>query len=103
MRHGEELSRRQRRPERPGARYRERETTSRQCARPGCSDAACATLAYDYEQRITWLDPLSDESHPMAYDLCHDHAQAMTVPRGWRLEDRRDPLVSWSVSGADPA
>ena len=26
----------------------------------------------------------------MAYDLCDSHAEAMTVPRGWRLEDRRD-------------
>lgn len=62
---------------------------TRQCARPGCSAYACATLAYDYHQRVTWIDPLADESHPMAYDLCHDHAQALTVPRGWRLEDRR--------------
>jgi len=62
---------------------------TRQCARPGCRAVATATLAYDYQQRITWLDPLVDEAHPMSYDLCHDHAQAMTVPRGWRLEDRR--------------
>jgi hypothetical protein len=68
---------------------------NRQCARPGCSAAASATLVYDYKQRITWLDPLAAEAHPMAYDLCPDHADAMTVPRGWRLEDRRDlrPLV----------
>ena len=65
---------------------------NRQCARPGCSAVASATLAYDYEQRITWLDLLAAEAHPMAYDLCHGHAEAMTVPRGWRLEDRR-PVV----------
>ena len=62
---------------------------SRQCARPGCSAAAAATLAYDYRRRVTWLVPLSGESHPMAYDLCEAHADATTVPRGWRLEDRR--------------
>lgn len=61
---------------------------TRLCARPSCSEVACATLRYDYKQRITWLDPLADESHPMAYDLCLGHARAMTVPRGWRLEDR---------------
>jgi hypothetical protein len=64
---------------------------TRQCDRPSCSEVACATLAYDYKQRITWLDPLADEPHPMAYDLCHGHATAMTVPLGWRLEDRRLP------------
>jgi Protein of unknown function (DUF3499) len=62
---------------------------SRQCARPGCSTTASATLAYDYEQRTSWLVPLSDERHPMAYDLCDVHADTLTVPRGWRLDDRR--------------
>ena len=62
---------------------------TRQCARPGCSAAAGATLAYDYKTRTTWLDPLASESHPMSYDLCVRHADALVVPRGWHLEDRR--------------
>ena len=61
---------------------------SRYCARPGCSELAIATLAFDYRSRVTWLDPLADERHPMAYDLCDRHADGVTVPRGWRLEDR---------------
>jgi hypothetical protein len=64
---------------------------TRQCARPGCSAVASATLAYDYDQRTTWLDPLALEPHPMAYDLCDPHADALTVPRGWHIEDRREP------------
>ena len=75
-------------PGRPDTERRERHVPSRQCARPGCSEVACATLAFDYQARVTWLDPLADEHHPMAYDLCEHHAQAVTVPRGWRLEDR---------------
>jgi hypothetical protein len=66
---------------------------TRQCARPGCSAAAGATLAYDYKKRTTWLDPLTPESHPMSYDLCVTHADTLTVPRGWRLEDRRHVSV----------
>lgn len=62
---------------------------TRQCARPGCSAAAGATLAYDYKARTTWLDPLAPEPHPMSYDLCVAHADSTVVPRGWRLEDRR--------------
>jgi hypothetical protein len=62
---------------------------SRVCARPGCAEAAVATLTYDYQGRTGWLDPLSGERHPMTYDLCEAHAGALTVPRGWRLEDRR--------------
>jgi hypothetical protein len=49
-----------------------------------------ATLTYDYQARVTWLDVLAGDPHPMSYDLCAGHAGAMTVPMGWRLEDRRD-------------
>ena len=62
----------------------------RACARPGCAEIAVATLTYDYGARTGWLDALTAERHPMAYDLCPAHAGALTVPRGWRLEDRRD-------------
>jgi Protein of unknown function (DUF3499) len=71
---------------------------SRTCARPGCSTAASATLLYDYRQRTSVLEPLASERHPMAYDLCDAHADSLTVPVGWRLEDRRVP-----VRPADPA
>jgi hypothetical protein len=63
---------------------------TRVCARPGCGDTATATFVYDYRDRVTWLDGLAGERHPMAYDLCPAHADALTVPLGWRLIDRRD-------------
>ena len=63
---------------------------TRVCARPGCGEAASATLVFDYNGRTTWLDALAGERHPMAYDLCAAHAAALTVPRGWQLVDRRD-------------
>jgi hypothetical protein len=66
---------------------------SRACARPGCAETAAATFTYDYQARITWLHGLAIEAHPMAYDLCKVHADALSVPRGWRLEDRRDPTT----------
>ncbi len=65
----------------------------RQCARPGCSDTAIATLAYDYSQSTVWLDHLSDEAHPMTHDLCPRHADNLSVPRGWMLRDRRTPVT----------
>ena len=66
---------------------------NRACARPACGNTATATFVYDYHARTTWLDPLSGERHPMSYDLCPAHADALTVPRGWRLVDRRDPAA----------
>ncbi|MGH9114033.1 MAG: DUF3499 family protein [Acidimicrobiales bacterium] len=54
---------------------------SRACSRPDCGETAAATFTYDYQARTTWLDGLASESHPMAYDLCGAHADALTVPR----------------------
>jgi hypothetical protein len=49
---------------------------------------------YDYGNRSAWVDGLSPEPHPMTHDLCDRHADNLSVPRGWRLEDRRvvEPL-----------
>ncbi len=62
---------------------------SRQCARPGCSQSASATLTYDYQGMTAWLERLAAESHPMTHDLCDAHADRLSVPQGWRLEDHR--------------
>lgn len=63
--------------------------STRQCSRPTCSDAATATLAYDYGRAHVWIDDLLDERDPHAYDLCDAHAARVTVPQGWQLRDRR--------------
>jgi hypothetical protein len=65
----------------------------RHCARPGCSTTATATLTYDYAGGTVWIDRLSAEAHPMTHDLCTGHADALGVPRGWLLQDRR-PVVA---------
>ena len=63
--------------------------SSRTCAKPGCAGPAAATLTYDYTARTAWVELLDGERHPMAYDLCADHADGLTVPQGWALQDRR--------------
>ncbi len=73
---------------------------SRTCARPACNGLAAATLTYDYANRVAWIDRLTDESHPMTHDLCERHSDELSVPRGWRLEDRRvvEPLFRASIA-----
>lgn len=61
----------------------------RQCSRTGCSERAEVTLTYDYGGAQAWLDELSSERDPHAYDLCARHAARMTPPRNWQLRDRR--------------
>ncbi len=62
---------------------------SRHCSRTGCAERAAVTLTYQYGQAQVWLDDLSRERDPHAYDLCVRHAGRLTVPQGWLLRDRR--------------
>lgn len=62
---------------------------NRLCSRPGCADTATATLSYAYPKRAVWIDHLTPERDPANHDLCARHADRLSVPRGWRLEDRR--------------
>ncbi|MDP2291896.1 MAG: DUF3499 family protein [Actinomycetota bacterium] len=62
---------------------------SRQCSRTGCAEAASVTLSYQYARSMVWLDELTDERDPHSYDLCQRHTARLSVPNGWRLEDRR--------------
>lgn len=72
------------------------------CARPGCPQEATTTLSYDYRERAVWLDALLEEPHPMMHDLCHDHAETLSVPRGWLLRDQR-PTVTALFPNGEPA
>ena len=45
--------------------------------------------SYQYARSLVWLDDLSDERDPHSYDLCQRHTARLSVPNGWRLEDRR--------------
>ena len=62
---------------------------ARQCSRTGCAAPADATLTYQYGRSLVWLDDLATERDPHSYDLCHRHAARLSVPNGWRLDDRR--------------
>jgi len=63
--------------------------SARQCSRIGCAERAAATLAYDYARSHVWIGELAPERDPHDYDLCSRHAARVSVPHGWRLEDRR--------------
>jgi len=63
----------------------------RHCARPTCSVAAAATMSYDYESQVVWIEDLHHEDHPMTHDLCAQHADRSTPPSGWELRDERAP------------
>jgi hypothetical protein len=63
---------------------------ARHCSRSSCNEVSTITLTYQYSRALVWIDDLAYEQDPHAYDLCERHGQRMTVPTGWRLEDRRN-------------
>lgn len=56
---------------------------TRPCTRVGCGNPAVATLTYVYSDSTAVLGPLATQAEPHTYDLCADHAERLTVPRGW--------------------
>ena len=65
----------------------------RLCERPGCSDVAAMAYGFDVDRLLVWLAPRDpDGGDPMrSGSLCKRHADAMVVPLGWTLDDRREP------------
>jgi hypothetical protein len=61
----------------------------RPCVRPGCPAPAQASLTFRYGSREAWVERLTTEPSPEAYDLCGPHAARTRPPHGWQLRDRR--------------
>jgi hypothetical protein len=44
-----------------------------------------ATLTYVYADSTAVLGPLAQLAEPHSYDLCAEHADRLTAPRGWEV------------------
>ncbi|WP_375002817.1 DUF3499 domain-containing protein [Aeromicrobium sp. CTD01-1L150] len=55
----------------------------RRCTRSACSQRAVATLTYVYADQTAVLGPLATAAEPHTYDLCAEHSQRLSAPRGW--------------------
>ena len=63
----------------------------RLCERPGCSELAAIAYGFDVDQLLVWLAVRDPDGDPLrAGGLCRRHADAMVVPLGWTLDDRRE-------------
>jgi hypothetical protein len=72
------------------------------CERPGCSDVAAMAYGFDADRLLVWLAPRDPDGDPLrAGSLCKRHADAMVVPIGWTLDDRRDATPRLFRPGAD--
>lgn len=57
----------------------------RRCSRTACGRPAVATLTYVYADSTAVLGPLARYAEPHTYDLCQDHGERLTAPRGWEI------------------
>ncbi len=62
---------------------------SKLCERPGCSEHGAAAYGMVPEDLLFWIAPLADAPNGNVNVLCRRHADAMVVPMGWTLDDRR--------------
>jgi hypothetical protein len=65
---------------------------ARLCERPGCSTPAEVSYGFDAEHLVVWLDAFTGPLGSRSGVLCLRHANAMVVPLGWMLDDRREPV-----------
>lgn len=63
---------------------------SKLCERPGCSEPGAAAYGMVPEDLLFWISALADAPGADPSVLCKRHADAMVVPRGWTLDDRRE-------------
>jgi hypothetical protein len=58
---------------------------ARRCSRSTCGRSAIATLTYVYADQTAVLGPLATYAEPHAYDLCSEHSERLSAPRGWEV------------------
>ena len=62
----------------------------RLCERPGCAGAAEVSYGIDHGTLVVWVDNKAESERGHAGRLCRRHANALSVPRGWSIDDRRE-------------
>jgi hypothetical protein len=60
------------------------------------------TYGFDAEHLMVWIDSYNRVATDRAGVLCRRHADAMVVPLGWMLDDRRDPVPRLFRTPAQP-
>lgn len=64
----------------------------RLCERPGCAALAEVSYGIDKVGLTVWVDNRAISERELAGRLCRRHANALIVPRGWTLDDRRESI-----------
>jgi hypothetical protein len=73
------------------------------CERPGCGASAEVSYGIDNASLTVWVDNRAILEREHAGRLCRRHADALVVPRGWTIDDRRQAVPQlFRVVEAEP-
>ncbi len=75
---------------------------ARLCERPGCGENASVAYGFDAERGTVWLEALDPTAGPTGGVLCRRHADAMVLPKGWWLQDRRSDATLFTPAAPLP-
>ena len=64
---------------------------NRQCSRQGCAARAVVTVTWAISESMAVIGPLSPGPTRAGHDLCVEHAERFTVPKGWELVRLAEP------------
>jgi hypothetical protein len=76
---------------------------ARLCERPGCSQPADVIYGIDADHLTVWIEHFDGSVAYRAGVLCRRHADAMVVPLGWVLDDRREAVPRLFKPREEPA
>jgi hypothetical protein len=68
-------------------------TTDRACSRNGCAEPAESTVSLAYGAKEVLIGDLRGDRDPNLLELCGTHADRLSPPLGWALDDRRSISV----------
>ena len=74
---------------------------TRLCSKSACGRPAAATLTYVYSDSTVVVGQLAAQAEPHSYDLCANHAERFTAPRGWDVVHIHQDLVDPGPSPDD--
>jgi Protein of unknown function (DUF3499) len=59
-----------------------------------CGHEPVVTVSLRYAERTVVVEGLRHELDPNHLDLCREHADRLTAPVGWEIQDRRTAPVA---------
>ncbi|GDX28164.1 hypothetical protein LBMAG13_05880 [Actinomycetes bacterium] len=62
------------------------------CERPGCAGPSAVAYGIDNARLTVWFEVALEQDATQAGALCRRHADALVVPKGWTIDDRREPI-----------